>query len=186
MAEELSAESAEGAAAAAPKKSKKMLIIIIAVVLLLLIGGGGAAFMMMGHKKPDGEAAATAEGEGGEHADKAEGGEGKEDEKVDPKAIVYFPIPDMIVNLQGERNRPVFLKISLQLELAKATDQPQVEKFMPRIIDSFQIYLRELRVDELRGSAGIFRLREELLARVNQAVAPVKVRDVLFKDVLVQ
>ena len=56
----------------------------------------------------------------------------------------------------------------------------------PRIIDNFQVYLRELRVEDLRGSAGIYRLREELLARVNNAVHPTKVKDVLFKDMLVQ
>ena len=56
----------------------------------------------------------------------------------------------------------------------------------PRIIDHFQVYLRELRVEDLRGSAGIYRLREELLARVNAAVKPTKVENVLFREVLVQ
>lgn len=178
---EITTEDADSAAAA-PKKSKKKLFIIIGAVLFLLIGGGAGAYFagVFSPKPAEGEEHAEGDKAAGEHA------EGAEEEKVDPKNVVYFTVPDMIVNLQAERSRPVFLKISLQLELAKAEDQPAVEKVMPRIVDSFQIYLRELRVDELRGSAGIYRLREELLTRVNQAVAPVKVRDLLFKDVLVQ
>ncbi len=62
----------------------------------------------------------------------------------------------------------------------------RISAVMPRIVDNFQIYLRELRIEDLRGSDGIYRLREELLARVNAAVAPVKVTDVLFKEMLVQ
>jgi flagellar protein FliL len=62
----------------------------------------------------------------------------------------------------------------------------RLQAVMPRVIDNFQVYLRELRVEDLRGSAGVYRLREELLVRVNSAAAPVKVRDVLFKEMLVQ
>ena len=175
MADEPEAENGE-APAPAPKKSKK-LIIIIAVAAVLLIGGGAAAFMLLG--KHDKEQAAD-----GTTAEATEAPEG--DEKVDASKLTYYALPDMIVNLQGERNRPNFLKVSMSLELAKPEDQPLVEKALPRIVDNFQVYMRELRVDEVRGSAGLFRLREELLARVNQAVAPVKVRDVLFKEILVQ
>ncbi len=57
---------------------------------------------------------------------------------------------------------------------------------MPRIIDNFQVYLRELRVEDLKGSAGMYRLREEMLIRVSAAVAPAKINDVLFKEMLVQ
>jgi len=78
------------------------------------------------------------------------------------------------------------LKLSVSLELDDPLIVPDVEKVKPRIIDRFQVYLRELRVEDLRGSGGIYRLREELLARVNSAAAPVKVRDVLFKEMLVQ
>ena len=61
-----------------------------------------------------------------------------------------------------------------------------LERLMPRVIDHFQVYLRELRVDDLHGSAGVYRLKEELLRRVSAAAHPVEVRDVLFKDMLIQ
>ena len=82
--------------------------------------------------------------------------------------------------------RPTFLKIHVSLELTSDQDAEYVKTMSPRIIDNFQVYLRELRIDDLRGSAGIYRLREELLARINMAVRPAKVKDVLFKEVLVQ
>ena len=57
---------------------------------------------------------------------------------------------------------------------------------MPRILDEFNVYMRELRPEDLDGAAGIFRLKEELLMRINQAVAPTRVKDVLFQEFLVQ
>ena len=78
------------------------------------------------------------------------------------------------------------MKIRMSLELEDPNDIQRIESIMPRIIDNFQTYLRELRIEDLKGSAGMYRLREELLARASAAAAPVKVSDVLFKEMLVQ
>jgi flagellar FliL protein len=99
---------------------------------------------------------------------------------------VFFDMQDLLVNLNTVGRKQSFLKLSISLELERADDLPRLQAVMPRVIDTFQVYLRELRVDDLRGSAGIYRLREELLTRVNAAAAPVKVTDVLFKEMLVQ
>lgn len=99
---------------------------------------------------------------------------------------VFFDLPDLLVNLNTTGRKASFLKLSISLELESADDLPRIQAVMPRIIDTFQVYLRELRVEDLRGSGGIYRLREELLARVNTAAAPVMVADVLFKEMLVQ
>ena len=82
--------------------------------------------------------------------------------------------------------RNATLKIRIALELQEQDDVPQIELMMPRILDNFQVYLRELRIEDLKGSAGMYRLREELLSRVAAAVAPARVNDVLFKEMLVQ
>lgn len=104
-----------------------------------------------------------------------------------PKPLVFFDLPDFLVNLNSAGGgRAHFLKLSVSLELEKKADVARIQAVMPRVIDNFQIYLRELRVSDLQGSGGIYRLREQLLARVNAAVAPVKVKDVLFKEMLVQ
>ncbi len=99
---------------------------------------------------------------------------------------VFFDLPELLVNLNAPGRRTNFLKISVSLELPGEADIKRLEVVMPRIVDSFQVYLRELRVTDLKGSAGIYRLREDLLRRVNEAARPVKINDVLFKEVLVQ
>jgi len=99
---------------------------------------------------------------------------------------VYFDMPEMLVNLAAQKRGASFLKISLSMELRDDSDKEVLKRLMPRIIDSFQVYLRELRTDDLSGSAGLQRLREELLIRVNAVARPVVVRDVLFKEMLVQ
>lgn len=92
----------------------------------------------------------------------------------------------MMVNLSGEGKRPNFLKIKVSLELGDEADKAKMEQIKPRILDDFQTYLRELRIDDLKGSAGIYRLREELLLRVGEAAHPTRVDDVLITEMLVQ
>ena len=154
------------------KKFSGKKLILFVVLPVLLLGGGGAAFMMMSGGK---EEAATAK-----QAEPA-----RTAPAVMPKTV-FFDLPEMLVNLNSNTRRPTFLKIHVSLELTSDQDAEYVKKMSPRIIDNFQVYLRELRIDDLRGSAGIYRLREELLARINMAVRPAKVKDVLFKEVLVQ
>jgi flagellar FliL protein len=163
------AEGAEGAAEAKGGGKKKLIMIVGGAVGLLLVAGAGLYFTgmldsLLGKK----HAPAVAEA-------------------PPPKPMVFFDLPDFLVNLNsGGAKKASFLKLSVSLELEKQEDTARLQAVMPRIVDNFQIYLRELRVDDLRGSGGIYRLREELLARVNAAVAPVKVNDVLFKEMLVQ
>jgi flagellar protein FliL len=99
---------------------------------------------------------------------------------------VFYDLPEILVNLNTGGRKSTFLKIRVSLELRNPRDIGRVESVMPRIMDNFQVYLRELRVEDLKGSAGMYRLREELLARVNAAAAPAAVDDVLFKEMLVQ
>ena len=102
-------------------------------------------------------------------------------------AELYFKVPDLVVNLNNTgRSSPSFLKISILIELVHPEDHPAIEKIMPRIVDNFQVYLRELRLADLRGTSGIDRLREELLLRVGIAARPVQVKDVLFREMLIQ
>ena len=110
----------------------------------------------------------------------------EEEKKVDKENAVFFPLEELIVNLNTGGRNSTFLKIRVSLELADGGDISRIESVMPRIMDNFQVYLRELRIEDLKGSAGMYRLREELLTRVNAAAAPAKIQDVLFKEMLVQ
>jgi flagellar protein FliL len=103
-----------------------------------------------------------------------------------PPTVVFYDMPDIVVNIQSADSTPVYLKVSVALELALPEEKPGIQVLMPRIVDQFQSYLRELRVDDLHGSAGVLRVKEELLRRINAAAAPYPVRDVLLKEMIVQ
>ncbi len=151
-----------------PSKGKKKLLLILAPVLLCGIGGGlwfsGVLPGLLGVKS----------------AAQAEAASDK------PVLPIFVDLPDMITNLNGNSRKPVYLKLGARLEVARAEDVDRVKASMPRLQDMFQTYMREMRPEELRGSAGTYRLRGELLARASLALAPVRVLDVLFVELLVQ
>jgi len=157
------AAAADGAEAAPAKKGK--LKLIIAVVGFVAIVGSGAAwfFLMRGH------------------------GEEMHAEAAPPKPPAFVEVPDMTVNLVGAAGERVqYLKVKIVLEVKEEKQVEAIKPSMPRVTDIFQTYLRELRVGDLNGSAGLFRLKEELTRRVNVAVAPNQVNAVLFKEIVIQ
>ncbi|MEC9216478.1 MAG: flagellar basal body-associated FliL family protein [Pseudomonadota bacterium] len=172
MAEENQESQAEGEEGEGQKKGGlKKIILIAGLVLLLLIGAGGGAAVMLGVFDPP--------------PDESEQAEAPVEVQLEPEAV-FLEIPDLIVNLNSTGRKATFLKIKIALEVENAEEVEEINQVLPRIIDNFQVYLRELRVTDLQGSAGLYRLREELLRRVNLAVRPSKVKDILFKEMLVQ
>lgn len=181
MADDPPKEGEEGAPpeGEAPKKkflSGKMLIIAGAGALVLLLGiGAGVYFLFFS---------------GGGHTEEQHAehdGPPKPEEPKGPVKSVYFNMPDLLVNLNaGAGRRTSFLKLTLSVELRSIDDASVFEANLPRIVDNFQVYLRELRPEDLRGSSGFLKLREELLTRVQLAAAPARVNDILFREMLVQ
>lgn len=100
--------------------------------------------------------------------------------------ILFYDLPEMVVNLNTGGRKASYLKIKVALELDRRSAITELDARLPRVVDDFQIYLRELRLEDLNGSAGMFRLKEELLSRVNLSLQPIVVKDVLFKEMLVQ
>jgi len=100
----------------------------------------------------------------------------------------YYHMPKMIVNLSGaaDGDRPLLLELELVLESAEAAAFDEMPAMLPRLIDQFQTFLRELRVEDLNGSAGSYRLRLELLRRFNLVMAPTKIDAVLIEGILIQ
>ena len=181
MAEEDEAEEADDGGGdegdSPPEKGgKKKLLIVVGLLLLLIVGGLAAAYFT-GLMDP-----VIAMITGGS----TEGGEAGEEQEQSEGQAVFYDLQEMLVNLNTGGRKSSFLKIRVSLELENQADIPRIESVMPRIVDNFQTYLRELRIDDLKGSAGMYRLREELLVRVSAAVAPAKIKDVLFKEMLVQ
>lgn len=196
MAEEVAKEEQAGEQEEGAKGGKLKLIIIAVAGLLVLGGGGGAAAYFLGLFGGAEEAAAdkTAEGEQptatesgaapeeSAAKEKEKGGEGE----APAVAAVFVDLPDILVNLQSSGKRMRFLKLRVALEVADEPTAESIRALAPRVMDSFQLYLRALTVEEVKGAVGLQRLKEEMLARVNRAIEPLEVEDVLFKEMLVQ
>lgn len=151
-------EGAEGGAGGGKKK-----LIIIAAAALLLGGGGGGWFLM---RKPAHD----------EHAAEVK------------KPVAFLDVGDIVLNLAQDNpgDKPRYLRVKIALEVKDAKIVGDVQPLMPRVLDIFQVFMRELRPSDIDGSGGVHRLREELLRRVNIAVFPSKVDAVLFKELVLQ
>jgi flagellar FliL protein len=160
-------EQAEGGAAEAGATALKgkLKLIIAAVGVLALVGGGATWFFFFRH-----------------HGDEV-----RAEAALPPKPPAFIEVPDMMVNLSGNVGERVqYLKVKVALEVKEEKQAEAIRPNLPRVIDIFQTYLRELRPGDLNGSAGLFRLKEELTRRVNAAVSPNEVSAVLFKEIVVQ
>jgi flagellar FliL protein len=184
-------EGAEGAEGEGGKKRPPLLIIIIAAAVLALGGGGAAVYFLVLKPKP------AAAGEHGKEKPKKEkkkegehGGGDKPDPtlgtmKEGPDGVVFYTLPDVVVNMQTADGRPTFLKLKLTFELPDEQVAETIGPNMPRLQDMFQTFLRELRPEDLSGSQGSFRLRQEIQRRVNLVIAPAKVNAVLIEEMLI-
>jgi flagellar protein FliL len=150
-----------------PKLSLKLMIIAGGALVLLIGAGGGAYFFLGGHAKEEAAAAAAA---------------------AQVKPPTFLDMPDVLVNLSASAagDRTQYLKVKVTLELPDQAMSAQIQPVMPRLMDAFQTYLRELRPTDLEGSAGLYRLKEELTRRVNASIAPNRVTAVLFKEIVIQ
>ena len=161
-------EQAEGAAeggevASAPKGKLKLIIMVVG--LFAVLGGGAATYFLFFRH----------------------GTEEVHAEAPPPKPPSFVEVPDMMVNLAGAPGERVqYLKVKLVLEVKEEKQVEAIKPSMPRVTDIFQSYLRELRPGDLNGSAGLFRLKEELTKRINVALAPNQINAVLFKEVVIQ
>lgn len=169
---DLDTETAEGEGEPARKKLSGKFLVLYIILPLLAVGGlgyGAYTFFLSG-----GSASGGAEGE-------------VEVSLIEEGEPVFYDLPEFLVNLSSPSGGPTrYLKLRVSLELANEDGMEHLEMVMPRVVDGFQVYLRELRPEDFQGSAGMFLLRQELLRRVNLAARPVKVTDVLFREVIVQ
>lgn len=192
-------EGEEGAPAKKKLAGKTLILFVVLPALLLLGAGGGAAFFLL---KPGAEVhadASDAHGKAkkkdghGKAKDKEKGGHGAKGE-ADPKApvvtegdgVYYVALPQLLVNFSTNDGQPAYLKLKVTLEAPDEEVAHAVEPELPRIMDQYQGFLRELRMDDISGSAGTARLRLELLRRVNLAIAPAQMNAVLIEEMLVQ
>ena len=177
--EETEEDLPEGEELEAPKKGMNKMILFVGAPVILIVVGLAAAYFLGFFGGGEEKHADGGHGEHGEH--------GEHDEHAEEShTLVFYDLPDLLVNLSAEDGETRYLKLRIALELTDQAAVDKVEVVMPRIIDNFQVYLRELRLEDLNGSAGIYRMREELLKRINLSLQNVAVQDVLFKEIIVQ
>jgi flagellar FliL protein len=165
----MAAEAEVGTEAPAKKGIPKLFLIIGAAAVVVLLGGGALFFFM--------SSSAPAEAEAGAHGETA---------AAASHDTFIFNLQPMMVNLNSDGGAQAFMKLSVALEVVDERMMTEIQPRLPKVIDAFQVYMRELRKSDLEGSAGIYRLKEELLRRVNIAIYPAHVESVLFKEILVQ
>ena len=169
----------------AKKFSGKKIVVLIAVIVILSIGGGIGIMTQLGSDQEDSK-------ENQEESEKAGDEKSKKSEKDGPESPSYkesgkyIELPPFMVNLKSSNNRRSLLRLTIILEMKNDDDGEYLKKRLPKVTDSFYIFLRELRIDDLSGSSGSYRLKEGLLRRANLALSPMNVQDVLFKEMLVQ
>jgi flagellar FliL protein len=193
-------EGEEGVEGEAPAKKKPPILIIAIAAGVLVLGGGGAAAFFLMKPKPAAEHGEKA-GEHGKEKKKEKKGEKKEGEhgaatgaegsagapviKEGPDGVVFYTLPDIVVNMQTADGKSTFLKLKLTFELPDEETAEVLTPNLPRLQDMFQTFLRELRPEDLNGSQGTYQLRVELLRRVNLVAAPSKVNAVLIEEMLI-
>ena len=167
-------EGDDGEGGGSKGKDPRKLLFIIGGILVLVIGGASAVYFT-------GMLDSIVEMSSGEPDTVVTGGK-----DANSNQLVFYDLPELLVNIKSSGQRTIYLKFRVSLELPTADDAARIESLVPRILSDFQFYLREVRVEELKGSEGMFRLREALLTRVSAAVAPAKIKNLLFKEMLLQ
>lgn len=202
--EEKPEEGAEGGDEEAAKRKKKRKMIIIAAAAAILLGGGGSAVYFSGmlSNAPKTEASGKKEKKkkGGEEAERGTTGSSVKAVKTNPNEWVpgvvpghedddvsYYNLPEFLVNLDTNSKQTSFIKMRVTLESpSDSNSAAAIDNRLPRIVDKFNETLRLLRISDISGSTGLYRLREELLLQVNKIINPSKVNDVLFQEIIVQ
>lgn len=184
----------DGEGAPGKKKPPLKMLIIAGVGALVVLGGGGAGAFILLKPKPAAEGEAHGEKTEKKAAKDEKGkGKGKDGEapaspaviRPGPDGVVFYTMPDIVVNMQTPEGKATFLKLRLTLELPDQAVSSELDPNLPRLQDMFQTFLRELRPEDLSGSQGSYQLRMEILRRVNLVIAPAKVNAVLIEEMLI-
>jgi len=165
----------EGEGEGGRKKGKKKLVFIA--------GGAGALILIVVGVLLSG---VLGGGDKAEHKESPEEVAAKEAAAALAAKPVYYELPEFLVNLNTTGSRVSFLKMSVTLELRDPAAVLVMDANKPRILDIFNTYLRELKSSDVHGSAGIYRLRTELLTRLNGTIEDGTVKDILFGEIIVQ
>lgn len=144
---------------------RKMLAILVGGLIALAGVGGGAYYLLWGSGAHGGAATAASK---------------------DAAPETYVDVPQMVVNLRVADGRARFVKLHFMLVAADAGKAEAIKARLPLYLDALQPFLRELRPEDLNGSAAVYRMKEEMRARADDTLGSGAVRDVLIQDLVQQ
>ncbi|AXK44163.1 flagellar basal body protein FliL (plasmid) [Erythrobacter aureus] len=108
----------------------------------------------------------------------------EEEAATDSVEVGFVEVPPMVVNLRTSGGQPRFLKVHFLIVPTSASKKTEIEAKLPLIIDRFQPFLRELRPEDLSGSAAVYRIKEEMMVRAGKIVGDAAIRDILIQDLV--
>ncbi len=162
----------------AAKKSKAPLFIGL---ILGVIGAGGGFFAAQSGMLPGGESHADAAQDGhGDHDD--HGSIDTHDEPLlitDMADVAFVPVDPLVVSLGPDYQS--HLRFRAQLEVVPPY-KSEIERLMPRVVDVLNGYLRALEPGVLEDSAGLTRLRAQMLRRIQIVTGAGRVNDLLIME----
>lgn len=138
----------------------KKLILFVVLPLLLLIGAGLGALvagLVPGVSIPG---LTDRFGMAGETMKKEEDPSAPPTSRPSPVGSTIYVLPEFVVNLQTNRTYPVFLLLSLAVEMRDEGVRPTMAAQEPRIRDAMIIYLSSMTPSDLNGYDGIQRVRD--------------------------
>lgn len=163
---------------------KKLIIFGGAGVGVLLVLGIIASFLFGGSEKP--KEKTVVEELAAETATRNKEALAAENKKEEGPSLNFVDVEEMLFNLDTTGQGAVFLRMKIKLEVDRESFVEKINQQMPRIRDEMNIFMRGVRPADLEGGTGLIFVKEELLRRINQSLAPVRVNDILVESFSIQ
>lgn len=173
---------AEGGGEAKKGGLKKLILFVGLPVVILLLAGVAGGLMFLG---------------GGEEEAEQQAEAGAAAPETDPGDLVAANFDSLhtwggethaiTVNIRDEAGRSVLLQVEFALVYTdtRLDTVLQSEMVQTHLTDAYVEFLRTLRVEDLDGSMGSFRIRAEMQRRANLVLAPLEVEDVLLPALII-
>ncbi|MDZ5760938.1 flagellar basal body-associated FliL family protein [Lyticum sinuosum] len=97
---------------------------------------------------------------------------------------VYYEMRDIIVQLETDNTK--FLKITLNVKFYDKKAYEKTISILPQVEDVIQSYLRQMQPDGLNSNFSMYKLRGDLLLRMNTLIYPEKIDAIFIKDILIR
>ena len=150
--------------------SNKLIFLIVAVLLVVTLGLAGGFFMMW-NKLSDLNTQANA---------------AVEDQQDQTAALgTLFPLDTFIVNL-ADQERSRYLRVTMDLELAAATDTQKLTERLPQVRDRILMLLPSKRFADISSTEGKTALRDEIIGKLNGLFPGNVITDIFFTEFVVQ